>query len=148
MGTTADALGLGPQFEFEGTTYTLAPWTYAVQAKFERYLEDQAVQAVKRMSLPEDERRDLIKEVYRDIAAGSYSFGSELVAQALRSLKHLKHLFFLALQVNHPGVTKDLVEKMFEQQLEELLQKMTQANADPTTGPAPSTPTSPAPTTT
>jgi hypothetical protein len=146
MGETADALGLGPTFEFEGTTYTLSPWTYAVQAQFERYLEAQAVAAVKRMDLPDDERRDLLKDVYRDIAAGSYSFGSELVAQALRSLKHLKHLFLLALKVHHPGVTKDLVERMFERQLEELLQKMTSANADPTPGPA-TAPTTSSPTT-
>ena len=137
MGKVAAALGIGPKFTHEGKDYTLAPWTYKVQAEFERYLEDHAQQVLKRMQhlfSPEEfleEKRALRKE----ITSGKYTFGSDAVAEALTSLPHLTQLFYLMLKGNHPEVTRDLVAKMVEGQMEEVMSKMAEANADPSTPP-------------
>lgn len=157
MGQISQALGLGSQFEFGGKTYTIAPWGYEIQGLFERYLEAEAVKAARRMAqyLSDEEKRQLLADVNRDIASGVYTFGSDLVSKAIfGSLQHFEQLLYLCLRPNHPDVTPAVVKEIVLAQMEDVWQKMMEANTDPTRTPArpatppadpsPSAPTTPA----
>ncbi len=136
MGQISQALGQGSQFTFKDKTYTLAPWTFGIQSQFERYLEDKAVRAAKRMSslLTKQEYDDLMSRVVRDIASGVYTFGTEVVQQAMQSMENMQYMTFLQLRENHPEVKLDLVKEMFKEELDTILQKMNEANAEPEAG--------------
>ena len=70
---------------------------------------------------------------------GVYSFGTEQTAQALKSLPHLQHLLWLMLQRDYPEVSPALVQEMVNDSLDQVLEAMNAANADPF-GTATSTP--------
>lgn len=134
MGAIAKALGEGSEFEFEGKVYKFAPWTYGIQSSFETYLEEQAVRAAKRMAayLHPQEAKEVMAQVQRDITAGKYTFGSEVVSEAIFSIPHFKRLIYLMLRPSHPEVSLELVDRMVEAHLEEVMAKVAEANADPT----------------
>lgn len=134
MGQVAKALGLGSEFEFKGQSYKLSPWSYKIQGHYERYLESEAVKVLQRLRpyLSDQEYKDQLGDVRRDIVNGEYTFGSESVAKTMTSLPHLKQLLFLMLLENHPEIKKDLVEEMIQEELDRVLETMSQANADPT----------------
>ena len=142
MGKVAAALGQGSTLEHGGKTYTLSPWTYKIQGEFERYLEDHLFQVYKRMSpyMTAEERKEELAKIRKEVTSGEYTFGSDLVARALSSLPHLTHLLYLMLRVNHPEVDKDLAAKIVDGQLEDVMAKMAEANADPSTGAEEKTP--------
>jgi len=127
------SLGLGSVFEHDGKTYTCSPWTFKIQGEFERYLEDNAIQKAKLMkpNLSETEYKNLLAGVHKDIASGQYSFGSETVSKALSTLVHFRVLFFLCLRVNHPEITMQFVDDLLKTRLEEMMEKVTEANLDP-----------------
>lgn len=133
MGQVSAALAQGSNITFEGREFILAPWTYNIQAEFERYLEDYVIQVYKRLApvMTPDERREELKKIRQEIAAGEYTFGSDMVAKALTSMPHLKHLLYLMLRVKQPDVTPDLVGRLVDAQQEEVMAKMAEANADP-----------------
>lgn len=141
MGLVAKALGAGSEFTFRGETYRLSPWSFKIQAEFETYLEEQAVRSIRKFQklLPKDEYESALQRVLRDITAGVYTFGSEVVQDSLRSLPHLTHLTWLMLREAHPKLPKTLVAEMYQEQLDELMQAVSEANADPTTPPVPLT---------
>jgi hypothetical protein len=135
MGLISKIFGLGYQFEFEGQEYNLPPWTYKIQGLYERYLEKEAVEAAKRMGahLSPDQARKLLQDVGRDIAAGVYTFGGEEVQLSFACQKHFTQLVYLMLQQEHPTIDRKLVERMVEAELEEMMDRVSAANADPTT---------------
>jgi hypothetical protein len=139
MGLVAKALGAGSEFTFRGETYRLSPWSFKIQGDYETYLEEQAVRSIRRFQkiFPKDEYESALQRVLRDVTAGVYTFGSEVVQDSLRSLPHLTHLTWLMLREHHPKVTKSLVEEMYREQLEELMLAVSEANADPTVPPSP-----------
>lgn len=149
MGMVSAALGSPVDLVYDGKTYKLSPWSYDIQSSYERYLEGEAVAALKRLRpyLTEDEYREQLSETRRDVGAGLYTFGSDIVAKAIWAKPHFKHLVWLCLQKNHPEATKDLVSKMVDDQLDEVFAKMNEANADPsvppTTTPTPAGPAVP-----
>lgn len=133
MAEISKSLGLGSVFEHDGKTYTCSPWTFKIQGEFERYLEDNAIQKAKLMkpNLSETEYKNLLAGVHKDIASGQYSFGSETVSKALSTLVHFRVLFFLCLRVNHPEITMQFVDDLLKTRLEEMMEKVTEANLDP-----------------
>lgn len=133
MSSIAAALGVGPTFDYQGTAYRLSPWTYKIQAEFERYLEDQALRTVKRMRpyCNDVEYRDLLSAVSRDIASGYYNFGGEAVNRAMGTITHLKTLLLLCLKPNHPTISPEIVDGIVQEKLDEVMAKMSEANADP-----------------
>lgn len=137
MGKVAAALGMGTTIDFEGKTYKLSPWTYKIQGEFERYLEDHLYQVYKRMAplMTPQERLVELGKIRQEVVSGQYTFGSEVVAQALTSLPHLTHLLYLMIRVAHPEVDKELVGRIVDAQMEEVMAKMAEANADPSTPP-------------
>lgn len=135
MGDVNRALGGGSEIEFEGKVYTLSPWTYEVQAAYERYIEREAVNALKRMKplLTDEDYQEQLNKIQQDITIGLYTFGSEKVARSLLAKPHLKYLYYLLLRGNHPDVQMDLVGRLIDKKWEEAMEKMAEANADPTT---------------
>lgn len=133
MAEISKSLGLGSVFEHDGKTYTCSPWTFKIQGEFERYLEDNAIQKAKLMkpNLSETEYKNLLAGVHKDIASGQYSFGSETVSKALSTLVHFRVLFFLCLRINHPEITMQFVDDLLKTRLEEMMEKVTEANLDP-----------------
>lgn len=136
--TTATLLAKGLPFEFAGETYTIAPWTYDVQAEYEKYLVGRAyanLRAARAELGPEyeDERAALRK----DVDAGEYEFGRPLVMKSLGSDRNLKHLLYLCLAWAHrdaPGrVTKDLVDRIAADpdKFREAAELLAEANRDP-----------------
>ncbi len=134
MGQISKALGIGSQFTYKGETYYLSPWTYKIQGEFEEYLAEHAMRCVRKLAkvLPEAEYQAILKSTIRDIASGVYTFGSEEVQDCLRSTQHLIHLTWLQLLPKHPKVTKELVTEMYQEEMEALLSKVSESNADPT----------------
>ncbi len=134
MGIVASTLGIGIDFTFEGKAYRLSPWTYELQALYERYLEHEVVEAVKRVAvdLSPEEGRALMKDMVKDIAHGVYTFGGEEVSRSLCSPKHITKLFHLMLLESDPTITYPLVKKMVQTDLADIMDKISLANADPT----------------
>lgn len=137
MGQINRALGGGSQLEHNGEVYTLSPWSYDIQSRYERYLESEAMKVVKRMELDPEEKRDLIRQVQKDIATGLYSFGNELVQESMKCVRHLTHLLWLMLLPNHPNATLSLAQEVVNTQLGELMEKVAEANS---AGPTAATP--------
>jgi hypothetical protein len=133
MGLVNKALGGGATFDYKGKSYTLSAWTYEVQAEFERYLEGRAVAAAQRLGrfLSPAQAESMMDKVLRDVAAGVYTFGTETVAQSLKSVGHLKMLTWIMLKGNHPEITKDQSDEMVDAQLGEVIDTVNRMNADP-----------------
>lgn len=133
MAEISKSLGLGSVFEHDGKTYNCSPWTFKIQGEFERYLEDFAIQKVRLMkpSLTDEEYKSLVSSVHKDIASGQYSFGGETVSKAIGTLVHFRVLFFLCLRVNHPEVSMAFVDELLKNRLEEMMEKVSEANLDP-----------------
>jgi len=133
MAEISRALGLGSSFEHDGKTYTCSPWTYKIQGEFERYLEDHAVRIAKRMRqyLTAEEYSDLIAKTQKDIAEGYYAFGSPPCMRAMQTLTHFKKILFLCLTPNHPEIEINIVDELVQSRLEEMMNKVGEANNDP-----------------
>lgn len=134
MGDVNRAFGGGSELEFEGKKYTLSPWTYKIQGAYERHLENEAFKALKKIKhlLPPDDYQEQLRRYQQDVAIGVYSFGSDYVYKSWQYLPNFKQLVFLMIQPNHPEVTKEFVDQMIDKQYEEIVMKVGEANADPT----------------
>jgi hypothetical protein len=143
MSTVARSLGKGSLFEFEGKSYTASPWTYDVQAEYEKWLiarsfADLRAAAGELGAEYEDERAAL----RRDVNAGVYEFGSDLVRRSVLSGRGVKKLLYLCLAYAHrhePGrVTEALVDRLEKDPAAwpVAVQAMWDANADPSPPPA------------
>lgn len=135
MGVMSTMLGKPIEFEYKGQTYKMAPLTNDVQALYERYLESEVIAAAERMAtqLPKGRGEKLLAQVYRDIAAGLYTFGQEEVVRSLDCNKHFIQLIFLCIQAEMPQVTYGVVKQMVEENQADMIAKFNVANADPTT---------------
>lgn len=136
MGTVASTLGIGIDFTWEDKAYRLSPWTWELMGVYERYMEAEAVEAAKRVGalLPRDEARALMKDLVKDIAAGLYTFGGPEVGRSLDCPKHLAKLLHLMLRESDPTVTLETAQRMIDTDLEQILDKISAATADPTRG--------------
>ncbi len=133
MGQTSAALGQGSEITHKGKQYKLAPWTFEIQGLFEQYLERQAIEKARRLgrSLPEDEAEKIMDGVMRDINLGIYSFGTKEVAKALDSPRHLKYITWLQMKQKDGSVTHELVNEIYDESRNLLIQAINMANADP-----------------
>lgn len=122
MAQLAQALGIGPEFTFEGTVYRLKPLTPVHLAMFETWLERQAWEALKRAApaLSAQEFEDGLARIAKDIATGVYGCGGEAFARAAGSLSGVKRLALLSLRDNHPEADEELVDRIFEKQLDDI----------------------------
>jgi len=148
MGLISKTLGQGVEFDFEGKSYKLPPWTYKIQGVYERYLEKEAVEAAKRMAsyLAAEQARKLLQDVNRDIAAGVYTFGGEEVRLSFDCPKHVTQLLWIMLQQEDPTIPYATAQRMVEQDIQEIFDQIAAANADPTKAGNPNPQVGPGPT--
>lgn len=126
-------LGKGVPFIFGEKTYTLSPLTYSDQALFERWLEDRAFAALerRRSTLPDDEYKLHYNNLVGSVAMGDFAFGGLACAKIAKTVPGLKELFFLSVVKNHPEVTRQTVDEIFDKKAEEASMSLTGANSDP-----------------
>jgi hypothetical protein len=131
VGQIADMLAEPALYSYEGKEYRVHPWTYEVQAKFERYLEKYALDAYHRQApyLSSEDAEKALSGVMRDIAAGCFTFGSETVGKALSTPVHVKYLWFLCVKKHHPEVTLDQAGEMCRRDYGGVIRAMNMANA-------------------
>jgi len=133
MGATADILGEPSLYTFDGKEYKVSPWTFEIQAAFERYLEKQAYDAYEKSKryLSQDEAASVLQGIIRDVALGKYTFGTDEVSRALSSPIHVRYMFYLCLRVYDRSVTHELVKKIALADYAGMIAAMNLANAGP-----------------
>lgn len=130
------ALGKGATISFRGKDYELAPLTFGMQAKFEHFLKQRAINFVKEMrdNYSDEEYRAQLSDIRDKGAAGMYSFGGQVCQDAFKSLPGLKEILRLSLQKNYPAeVTHEFIDALVEEKLQEVQEKIGDVNSDPFT---------------
>lgn len=117
------AAGTGAFFTWRNKRYQLSPLTKAAQASFEAWLEQRAWEASKRakVSLSHKEYMELVGQVNADIAAGKYSFSTDLVADAMQTVPGVYWFCRTLLEPHHPDVTDDQITEMLSEVGDDLL---------------------------
>lgn len=133
MGDISKVLGKPVPFVFRNKTYDLSPLTYALQAKFEYWLEQRATQALERRKpdLKPAEYEYKYLGLIGDMASGMYSFGSENCLKAAKSIPGLKELFFISLSARHSDITRAFVDEIFDEKIKEAMAAVNGVNGDP-----------------
>lgn len=133
MGATADILGEPSLYSYKDKEYKVSPWTFEIQAAFERYLEKNAYDAYEKSKryLTQDEAALVLQGIVRDIATGKYTFGTDEVSRALQAPIHVRYMFYLCLRIYDKSVTQELVKKMALDDYHGIIAAMNMANADP-----------------
>lgn len=135
MGQIARSLGTPKTFEFEGKSYKISPWTYDILARFEDYLETDALRNMKKMRpyLTDEEYKDLAHKTRQDLDSDRYTFGGEAIKEQLKSTSHLKVLTLFCLQIEHPQLDLNFFKEVEKEpeKFQELIELMFEANADP-----------------
>jgi hypothetical protein len=133
MGEAAQALGVGHSIVFEGKTYTISPFNMDMAAMFEVWLEDEAYRKVeiRKPFLAPDEYERRHKQVGELVASMAFSFGSEGFQKAMESLPGKKQMFLYMLMPNHPDISKEFVDRMFNQNLNEIIARLMAMNTSP-----------------
>lgn len=148
----ANALGVGHQIEFEGKTYTLAPFSFRLIAHFEQWVKQMAWAEV-------EEDRILVEQgvispdVYQArhaeisslIASKQHRKGGKLFAGMLGTIAGQIRMAYLMLWDNDKSVTPAMVERLFEQRFTELMSRIKDMVEDPNlkTGEAKTSPSTP-----
>lgn len=109
------------------------PWTFEIQAAFEKWLERHAIDSYRRVAqhLSQEEADKALSSLLRDIAAGALGFGGEFAQKTLSAPVHVKRMFFLCIRKNHTDATPELVEEMAKDDYGGMIQAMNLANTDP-----------------
>lgn len=146
MGQTALLLGTPIPFEFEGQTFQVAPRDEDMQGQFEVFLEDRALAAIERHRPRDDGRVEpgrfdfaayfqQLEGFRKDCAVGLYSWDGPAAVMALAHATGpgKKYLAYLQLVRLNPGVTQDLVARIFRNNAARtrLLLTLDRLNADP-----------------
>lgn len=134
MGDISKALGEPVPFQFRDTTYQLSPLTFALQAKFEFWLEGRAFEALERQreNMPAEEYEKRYAALLGDVVGGVYSFGGDVSIKAAKSLPGLKELLYISLSARHPKATRAFVDEIFEDKMKEAAAAVNAVNQDAT----------------
>lgn len=86
MASLADLLNSITEFTHDGITYKLRQPTLLECGQYQRWLESEArASAAAATELPEEDRRNLLRDVNADIAAKLYAWGGEVCVKSLRT---------------------------------------------------------------
>lgn len=143
MGEAAQATGAPRPVRYNGETYQLAPLSIPDLGLFEVWLEDRAYRKVERQRdrLDPVTYQERIDAVTRAVGADQFAYGSEAYGEAVRSEAGARHLFYLALRLNHPDMTEELAAKIWDSDVAANAAKTKAQNADPNSpAPAETTP--------
>lgn len=109
--------GIVGAYKYKDREYLLAPLSIEDYCAFGATLQRDAYEAVKRnarfISRNEDEFREFLNLVTRDIAAKKYNFGGEVYKQAACSLDGIKFFVLRSMRKHDPSVDEILVDEIF-----------------------------------
>jgi hypothetical protein len=129
MPTLADLLNAPSDFEFEGTVYKLREPTLMECGRYQRWLEQEArASAARAVELPDEDRRNLLRDVTADIAAQVYAWGGEACVRSLRTPQGIARL--LAIIGDGQGITPALAARMVDRKLREIAALLAAAQED------------------
>jgi len=133
MPSLADLLNSPTAFEFEGATYQLREPTLFECGQYQRWLEAEArASAGRATELPEEDRRNLLRDVNADIAAQRYAWGGEMCVISLRTPQGIARL--LSIICTDQGVTYELACRMVDRKLREIAALLVAAQEEDPTG--------------
>lgn len=119
MAGLADLLNAPSEFTYDGKTYQLRHPTVMECGRYQRWLEAEArASAAAATDLPEEDRRNLLRDTNADIAAQTFAWGGEACVKSLRSLSGQAKL--VALILEDQGVTLAVARQMVETRLAEI----------------------------
>lgn len=119
MTSLADLLNAPSDFEHGGKVYKLREPTLLECATYQRWLESEArASAAAATDLPEEDRRNLLRDVNADIAAKRYAWAGAVCVDSLRTPQGIAKL--MSIVCADQGVTYELALKMCEARLADL----------------------------
>ena len=118
MPSLADIFNSATPIEFEGKTYKLRPPSLIEAGEYQRWLEAEARAGAGRATeLPEADRRQLLRDVIADIAAGRYRYGGAISVESLRDPVNVARL--MSIICADQGLTFAIAQRLCDQQLRE-----------------------------
>lgn len=128
MPSLAELLNAPGDFEYQGKTYQLRQPTLLECGRYQRWLESEArASAAAATDLPEEDRRNLLRDVNADIAAQTYAWGGEVCIRSLRTPQGAAKL--LSITAEDQGVSYPLALEMINHRFKELTALMFEADA-------------------
>ena len=135
MSEVANALGIGPTFDFEGVKYHVGPCDFEVEAEMERFLQQKDLQTVRRFAkdLGPAEYQAQLADWRKSCTAGTWSYGSPDFVRFYLTPAGIKKSMFLQLAKYNPGITEDVVDRVWDDldKFKELDALIEVANAGP-----------------
>jgi hypothetical protein len=129
----ADLLNSPTDYEFEGTVYKLRQAALEECGQYQRWLEQEArASAGRATELPEEDRRNLLRDTNADIAAQVYAWGGEMCVKSLRTPQGFAKL--LSIACADQGLTYRKAQEMVGQRLRELSELVLGAVEEDPTG--------------
>lgn len=105
----------GVPFQFEGRTYKVEARTRDTELLYQRWLEREALQAVRRHSddMTPEERRTHAAAWQQSVATGTYKFGSAACYQAMFSADGSVRIAYLQLSQTTPDLAEATVARVY-----------------------------------
>lgn len=130
------ATGVGPNIEFKGVRYSLSPMTAEMLGEINEFSADYAWRSAARTKrfCTQEEYAERLDATTRLINSGAYAWHTPRGQEVMQTLEGRAFELFLKLKVKHPEVTLDFARRILDEQVEEALAKMAQADFDPNPG--------------
>lgn len=126
----ADLLNVPTEIELDGAIWKLRQPTLMDQMVYQRWLEQRARESASRaVDIPEDERRQLLRDVTADIASGLYDFGGSVCCKSLQTQTGLAKLISIILA--DQKCTEAIARRLVEKQLGEIIAVLMRDDHDP-----------------
>ncbi len=123
MASIADLFNAPSDFSFEGTTYRLREPTLYECGRYQRWLESEArASAAASTELPEDDRRNLLRDVNADVAAKVYAWGGAVCCRSLGTPDGIAKI--LSIVCEDQGVTYPIAMAMVRADLLETARRL------------------------
>jgi hypothetical protein len=116
----ADLLNAPTEIELDGVVYRLRQPTLMEQMTYQRWLEQRAREAAARaVDIPEEERRQLLRDITADIAVGTFEWAGPACVKALQTPGGLAKL--IAIILADQKCTEAIARKLVDKQLGEIV---------------------------
>lgn len=135
MSEAAKIFALPEVIIHNGQEYKLSPITLKIEGEWEQWLEQQAMEALRKHALRVSDPRDLEHRILKDIAAGEYAYGGEQSYKSEFSPKGRMQMLFLRLRAYQPKITMDTVREIFEQQNQQIIEALRRLESPNSTAP-------------
>lgn len=128
MPSLAELLNAPGDIEYKGKVYQLRQPTLLECGRYQRWLESEArASAAASTDLPEEDRRNLLRDVNADIAAQTYAWAGEVCIRSLRTPQGVAKL--LSITAEEQGVDYALAQEIIEHRFKEIAALLLDADA-------------------